>query len=199
MISRHIRFLAVACENLLVKLSFRLHRVKIGHGCRFKGLPYIRNAGVFKIGSNVRLNSRMSANPIGGDCRSRFVIGFAGSLFIGNNVGLSNTTINAYCDVLIQDDVMIGGGTKIYDTDFHSLEPAIRLGEDNDISTKPVLIKSGAFIGAHCIVLKGVTIGQYSIIGAGSVVTKDIPDWEIWAGNPAKFIRRIKPTIAVSN
>jgi acetyltransferase-like isoleucine patch superfamily enzyme len=94
---------------------------------------------------------------------------------------------------------MIGGGTKIYDTDFHSLEPAIRLGEDNDISTKPVLIKSGAFIGAHCIVLKGVTIGQYSIIGAGSVVTKDIPDWEIWAGNPAKFIRRIKPTIAVSN
>ena len=48
-----------------------------------------------------------------------------------------------------------------------------------------------AFIGAHSIVLKGVTIGKHSVIGAGSVVTKNIPDNEVWAGNPARFIRRL--------
>ena len=54
-----------------------------------------------------------------------------------------------------------------------------------------VSIEHDAFIGADCIVLKGVTIGACSIIGAGSVVTKSIPQGQIWAGNPAKFIRNI--------
>ena len=57
--------------------------------------------------------------------------------------------------------------------------------------TKPVEIKDGVFVGAHSIILKGVTIGEGSIIGAGSVVTKSIPAGEVWAGNPAKFIRKI--------
>ena len=56
----------------------------------------------------------------------------------------------------------------------------------------PVVIKDGAFIGAHTIVLKGVTIGERSIVGAGSVVTRSIPDYEIWAGNPAKFIKKVE-------
>ena len=56
---------------------------------------------------------------------------------------------------------------------------------------KPVIIKDGAFIGTDCIILKGVTIGEKSVIGAGSVVTKSVPDGEIWAGNPAKFIRKV--------
>ena len=53
------------------------------------------------------------------------------------------------------------------------------------------MIKDHAFIGAHSLILKGVTIGKYSVVGAGSVVTKSIPDGEIWAGNPAHFIRKL--------
>ena len=60
-----------------------------------------------------------------------------------------------------------------------------------DIRSKPVKICKGAFIGAGSYILKGVTIGEKSIVGAGSVVTKDIPSGEIWAGNPAKFIRKV--------
>ena len=66
--------------------------------------------------------------------------------------------------------------------------------EGTDISKRkilPVTIKDNAFIGAHSIILKGVTIGEKSIIGAGSVVARDVPDGEIWAGNPAKFIKNI--------
>ena len=62
----------------------------------------------------------------------------------------------------------------------------------NGGATKPVEIREGAFVGAHCIILKGVTIGKEAIVGAGSVVTKSIPDGEIWGGNPAKFIRKIE-------
>lgn len=54
-----------------------------------------------------------------------------------------------------------------------------------------MVIEDNVFIGARCIILKGVTIGENSIVGAGSVVTKSIPANEIWAGNPAKFIRKI--------
>ena len=81
----------------------------------------------------------------------------------------------------------------MFTTDFHSLDPIIRASSKDQKHRKsaPVTIKHDAFIGARCIILKGVTIGENSIVGAGSVVTKSIPDNEIWAGNPAKFIRKI--------
>ncbi len=79
----------------------------------------------------------------------------------------------------------------ICDTDFHSIEYSYRLEKpDTHIRTAPVRICEGAFIGARSIILKGVTIGKHSVIGAGSVVTKSVPDNEIWAGNPAVYIRK---------
>jgi acetyltransferase-like isoleucine patch superfamily enzyme len=62
---------------------------------------------------------------------------------------------------------------------------------DVNIPTKPVTIEDGAFIGGDVIILKGVVIGENSVIGAGSVVAKSVPPGEIWAGNPAKFIRKL--------
>ena len=81
----------------------------------------------------------------------------------------------------------------IFDTDFHSLDWRDRK-DGTDITKRKkasVVIKDLVFIGAHSIILKGVTIGEKSIVGAGSVVAKDIPDGEVWAGNPAKFVRRV--------
>lgn len=86
------------------------------------------------------------------------------------------------------------GGTCVYTTDFHSLDPKVRQ-TNRDLKERksaPVIIEENVFIGAHCTILKGVTIGKNSIIGAGSVVTKSVPANEIWAGNPAKFIRKIE-------
>lgn len=86
------------------------------------------------------------------------------------------------------------GGGKIYDTDFHSLNPQDRYDHARDMESKKkatVKICDNVLIGAGAIVLKGVTIGENSIIGAGAVVTKDVPANEIWAGNPARFIKKI--------
>lgn len=88
----------------------------------------------------------------------------------------------------------IGGNTVIYDTDFHSLDPNIRFSKTKDkVSAKwgKVSIGNQVFIGAHSTILKGVTIGDNSVIGACSVVTKNIPRNEIWGGNPAKYLAKI--------
>ena len=69
---------------------------------------------------------------------------------------------------------------------------ARRFYKVSNFFTAPIVIGNDVFVGANSIILKGVTIGDRAIIGAGSIVTKDIPKDEVWAGNPAKFIRKIK-------
>lgn len=116
------------------------------------------------------------------------------TLIIGSNTGITNTIIQCHDKIIIGNKVKIGAGTMIFDTDFHSLDWRDR-NDGSDIEKRkksPVIIEDLAFIGAHCIILKGVTIGEKSIIGAGSVVSRNVPSGEIWAGNPAKFIKIIK-------
>lgn len=96
--------------------------------------------------------------------------------------------------IMIGDNVMIGVGTHIYDTNFHNINPYLRIDKHDPIEqvkTAPIVIKDNVFIGAYSIILKGVTIGKNSIVAAGSVVINSIPDNEIWGGNPAKFIKKI--------
>lgn len=155
-----------------------------------EGSLFIENRdGYIKIGKNVHINSATIQDPIGGMSQTIIVCDPAGKIEIGDNVGISNAAIFSQNSILIEKNVMIGGSVKIYDTDFHSIHYLDRIKEvDLSIKSAPVVIKEGAFIGGHSIILKGVTVGKYSVIGAGSVVTKSVPDGEIWAGNPAKKI-----------
>lgn len=150
--------------------------------------------GHFTIGDNLQLNNGKNYNMIGRQQPCYFLIAKQGRLKIGNNVGLSATAIVCQLSIEIGDNTMIGGNCVIYDTDFHNLDFTKRMMRPEDLSSakrKPVIIRNNVFIGAHATILKGVTIGETSIIGAGSVVTKDVPAGEIWAGNPAKFISKI--------
>jgi len=116
------------------------------------------------------------------------------TIFIGDNVGMSNCTLFAYKSIIIEDNVMIGGGVNIWDTDFHPMYGSPRSSSSEDltnVSISPVVIKKNVFIGALSIILKGVTIGENSIIGAGSVVTQTIPANVIAAGNPCQVIKSI--------
>ena len=107
-------------------------------------------------------------------------------------VGISNSTIICSTRIKIEDNVLIGNGCKIWDTDFHSLDSKIRGTQGDSVDTKreSIKIKKNAFIGGGTSILKGVIIGEKSIIATGSIVTKSVPDGEIWGGNPAKFIKK---------
>jgi acetyltransferase-like isoleucine patch superfamily enzyme len=181
-------------HKTITKLIFLCNNVSIS-SFRNKGIPFVMVAigGRFQLGENFSMNNGISGNPIGCYDKCTFFVDKGATLVIGKNVGISQSAIICHESITIGDNVKIGGGVKIYDTDFHSLDPKIRSGK-TDLSCKataPVLINNNAFIGAFSIILKGITIGENSIIGAGSVVTKNVPNNQIWAGNPAKFIREI--------
>ena len=111
---------------------------------------------------------------------------------IGDNVGISGSTINATTKITIGDNVLIGSGCLITDTDSHPLHWEDRLtNDDSKTKSKPIVIEDNVFIGARSIVLKGVTIGFGSVIGAGSVVTQSIPPNVVACGNPARIIKQI--------
>ena len=185
-----IKWIPAALYN---KMVMRIRGIKCGEGFVSFGTIFIRGTGEISIGNQVRINSCRETNPIGGDTKTILFAKGKGRIQIGNQVGISNAAIVAMDQIEIEDDVMIGANCKIYDHDFHSVfyEERMKPG-DVGVKSKPVKIKKGAFIGAHTIILKGVTIGEKSVVGAGSVVTKSVPANEIWAGNPAKFVKTIQ-------
>lgn len=192
-------FLPNKLSQILNLLNMKVKGVNCGKGLSSRGIIFIRGGNKLpflgkkriNIGENVRINSCLAANPIGGENKTILTVMPNSRIFIGNNVGISNSAIVSQNEITIEDGVLIGAGCKIYDTDFHSVFFENRLGGDINVNTSPVHIKKKAFIGGYSIILKGVTVGEASVIAAGSVVTKDVPDGEIWAGNPAKFIKKI--------
>ena len=178
-------------QYLITRFLFYSNNIKTGT-FKTSGIPFVSVArgGQCTIGNNLRINNTIAANPIGRIQKCSFFVEKNGSLRIGDNVAMSYTAIYCSNNIIISDNVMIGGGTCIYDTDFHPLSAVDRLNDnDEKIASGAVIIEENAFIGANCTILKGVTIGKNSIVGACSVVTKNIPPYEIWAGNPAKFIK----------
>lgn len=121
---------------------------------------------------------------------------------IGDNVYIGNSTvIDCAKSITIEDDVLISYHVTIADTDGHSIKfssrkndlQAFRQGriDWSLIPSMSILIKRGAWIGTRAIILKGVTIGEGAIVGAGAVVINNVPDWSVVAGNPAKLVRKI--------
>lgn len=173
-------------------VQFAKVRSKIADNAMIHGRVSVYGSGELTIGNHARINSGEAYNPIGGSTKTIFFVKNGGKIIIGDRAGISNSTLVARREIVIEDEVFVGGNCKIYDNDFHSVEFDKRVSdEDDDIKTEAVRICRGAFIGAHSIVLKGVTIGEKSVIGAGSVVTRSIPAGEVWAGNPARFIRNV--------
>lgn len=157
------------------------------------GVPLfdIKKLSIVKFGNDLVIVNIDKFATLGRNNRCKFVVSENAKLIIGTKVGMSNTTIVATKSVVIGNNILIGGGVTIVDCDFHSLNPShwhTDADEKNMISL-PVLIKNNVFIGMDSIILKGVTVGNNVVIAAGSVISKDIPDNQIWGGNPARFIR----------
>jgi len=183
--------------SFFLNLYLKIYNIKTRGRIRTNGKPYINISkdGHLEVGSNFVMNNGKYFNQIGRNDICHLIVGKDAKLIIGNDVGISSTTIICEDQVVIGNRVKIGGNTVIYDTDFHSLDflkRRIGTSDENSTNTSPVIIGDDVFIGAHSTILKGVNIGDRVIIGACSVITKSIPSDEIWAGNPAKFIRKIE-------
>lgn len=156
-------------------------------------LVYIikQNNGLLSIGNNFKCNNKIDSNSIGLIQPCVFNISTPDSkIIIGNNVGISGSTINATTTITIGDNVMIGSGCLITDTDSHPLYWEDRILEKNEKTAKsPISIEDNVFIGARSIILKGVTIGKGAVVGAGSVVSKNVPPYSVVCGNPAKVVK----------
>ena len=105
---------------------------------------------------------------------------------IGNNVVVMNGSLMmASGGITIDDDTMLAANVRLISNN-HDLD------ERSIITCLPIHIKRNCWIGAGATILRGITIGENSVVGAGSVVTKDVPDNVIVAGNPAKIIKHIE-------
>ncbi|MBE6493712.1 MAG: galactoside O-acetyltransferase [Methanosphaera stadtmanae] len=114
---------------------------------------------------------------------------FSGTAFnhmkLGNNVFInSNCLAMARGGIIIEDDVMLAGNVQLLSNNHDEYNRQI-------ITCEEILIKKGAWIGAGATILAGVTIGKYAIVGAGAIVTKDVPDYAVVVGTPAKVIKTL--------
>jgi acetyltransferase-like isoleucine patch superfamily enzyme len=153
----------------------------LGPRVRVWGRPRVSNCGKLYIGDRVRFSSVVSTLELGVDRD--------GTLEIGDRVLINHgCSIGATKLVRIGDRCNIGSQVILMDSSFHDLDPARR---DQQPAPAPVILESNVWLAARVIVLPGVTIGENSVVGAGSVVTRDIPPNVLAAGMPAKVIRSL--------
>lgn len=163
-------------------------------------------ANLHSCGTNNKINRNCTIdNPERIDIGSKVILGkgtflhpstkYAGKklnsfISIGDGVHMTcDAKILCAGHITIEDYVLLGPDVFIIDHS-HGIDPTKKTYSGQPLEIKDVLIKTGAWLGAKTIVLPGITIGAHSIIGAGSVVTKDIPDYCIAVGNPAKVIKK---------
>lgn len=180
--------------NKIVYFQLWSNGVIIGKNFNAMGIPiiHISKKGKIIIGNNCTIRSWAKYSDTGENRPTALRTRKGGIIKIGNNTGITSSLLYSESQIIIGENVKIGGGTRIFDTNFHSTNAKIRASKDDikDVKSKPIIIKNNVFIGTGCIITKGITIGENSIIAAGSVVTKSVPENQVWGGNPAQFIKR---------
>lgn len=167
-----INVLSVIKTNIYV-----LYRKLLGNSIKISPLIIIKR---FSVLDTEGKSSSISIGRKTVIARNNEISAHKGIIKIGSNCYInSNCMIVSHCEIIINDNTTIGPGTYLYDHD-HS---------KNGFTGNPIKIGQNVWIGAGCIILKGVTIGDNAIIAAGSVVTKDVEHDSVVGGVPAKYIK----------
>jgi acetyltransferase-like isoleucine patch superfamily enzyme len=181
MATTRIRYLWDNGVEVLAARWYLRHVDVVGERVRVDGHPSITNRGRMEIGSRVRVVSTIATTQLmslpGGilEVGERTLLNYGGSICAAEHI-----RIGAQC--------LIGTHAIIMDNDFHRIEPERRLERP---ASKPIAIGDNVWLGARVIVLGGVTIGDDSCVGAGSLVIDDIPPRSLAAGVPARVIREL--------
>jgi acetyltransferase-like isoleucine patch superfamily enzyme len=179
-------------DKIANSIVLKYKKVKYTSFPVIRGRISIKSKGEIILGHNVRFNCNTHSVNIGIYKTCTIYVNQNARLEIGDHSGFSGVSIHCNNHIKIGKYVNCGANVGIWDSNFKSLDYERRRVHDSSVvASAPIIIGDDAFIGANVIIMKGVSIGQRSIVGAGSVVTKSIPDDEIWAGNPAKFIRKV--------
>ena len=157
-------------------------------------MNYLCIADDVKLGKNVKLSKfiNLYGCSIGDNTKIGAFVEIQKNATVGKNCKISSHTF--ICEgVTIEDDVFIGHNVAFINDSYpRATTWEGTMQTEADWTVEPTIVKKGASIGSGTTILSNVTIGEYSIVGAGSVVSKDVPTHTIVAGNPAKFIRRIE-------
>lgn len=165
-------------DKLLRRAVFRALVIRLGDGLQLEADVHLKHPETFEIGSAVFIGAQTTLQ---GRYDGRFVV--------GDRVWIGPHSYIDCRDLVIEDFVGLGPGAKVLGST-HVGEPLDIPYIQTELEIKPVRIGCGADIGMNALVFPGVTIGKHSVIGAGSVVHKDIPDYAIAVGNPARVIRK---------
>lgn len=186
-----------ALPSQLWLIEARMKGIECHPGVTFLGRPMMSRSDGAEIilHEGVRVCSAPRSNRLG--CPQPSVLRAMASgarLELGKNVGISSAVICAGKSIVIGEGTIMGSGAMILDNDFHLPEGEWGWGNGYVQTARPVVVGRGVFIGGRAIVLKGVTIGDRAVIGAGAVVTRDVPPGMIAAGNPARILRPVSGT-----
>lgn len=171
---------------------FRSQCRSVGRGFRMEALPYVVGSGRIVVGSSVRISGKptIAFSRHGGVASPLLEIG--DDTFVGHGCAFSVAQ-----SIIIGRHCLLAGSVQVHDHDGHPTDAAQRRRGEPDPVEKvmPVSIGDDVWVGNGAVILKGVTIGDRSIVGARAVVTKDVPPDSIVAGNPARAVRpRSAPT-----
>jgi len=169
---------ALSLARQVVLAYVRLRRcTSVGRLPRLEGKPYIHNGGTIILGERIRIASNIA--PV------QLAAVHGGRLEIGDSVFLNNgVSISAHELVRLGSGCLLGVDVMILDNNWHDVYDRAKTPP-----SRPVILEDNVWLGNRSIVLPGVTIGHDSIVGAGAVVTRDVPPRTIVAGNPAEVVK----------
>jgi UDP-2-acetamido-3-amino-2,3-dideoxy-glucuronate N-acetyltransferase len=149
---------------------------------------YAHETAIIDDGASIGRNTRIwhwvhisGGAKIGDKCSLGQNVFVGNKVLIGNNVKIQNN-VSVYDNITIEDDVFCGPSMVFTNV----INPRSAVNRRDEY--KDTLVKKGATLGANCTVICGVAIGKYAFVGAGAVVTKDVPDYALVVGNPTKQI-----------
>jgi acetyltransferase-like isoleucine patch superfamily enzyme len=174
------------CAFLCLQPLFRSRCDSLGKRLSLIALPRVVGHASIVMGDDVRLSGTLGI--VSGRTFDNPVLRIGNRVFLGHDVEISCNR-----EIVIEDDVMIAGCCRISDNDGHSVDMERRIKglppEQSEVH--PVRICRGAWIGFRSFILKGVTVGEGAVIGANSVVTRDVPPHTVVAGSPARVVMSI--------
>ena len=170
--------------------------VRLGVGTSFHGKTIVRtrHKGSICVGEYSVFNSKGIDNLVGLMTPTILDVRHGGQIIIGNRSGFSSVVMSSMAKIEVGNNVNVGGNVRIFDHDFHSLEPEYRRTNDDrlHIRSRAIKIEDDVFIGTNAIILKGTTIGARSIVAAGSIVFGlQIPPDSLVKGNPAVIVKSV--------